>query len=266
VVNTDIGKKITFELTPIEYEIDGRFLLDSSITVYINVESRGLSALKLSGLNDTKILFNPEIYLEKTDHRYRLSKASLMSLLRDEFGSEYSFSVLEEGELIFRSEAVVRKRVPLRVENAGVILLPSGWNWSEPLRTEVDSMGIVGPQHLLTQIEFLPVYLKEASARGEFKQVVNLESSFESVRIESPRVAVLGLADQWTDIHLTEEFTLKGQKVKLNLWLVGPKTLLLNAKAFLTINVLESKQLDPKSNDSRIEILGFSPNKFSNFK
>ena len=216
--------------------IEDKFLIDTALTLNLEVSASGINALRLSEVDGKEVVLEASSFLAKDEYTYAVKSTEVSSVLKSIFSNNYDFSIASS-ELLFPCESLQRSKIPVRISGRNKIELPEGYKWLEPIRLQPDSVEVVGSSDAVRQADLyieLPEFYWDGGHALDLP-ILGLSKDLSTVEID--RVEVIGLSELWTENKVIVPIILGQQIVDVEVWVSGPVRSLLKAEISELIDV-----------------------------
>lgn len=216
--------------------IGDRFLVDTALTLNLEVSASGINALRLSEVDGEEVVLESSSFLKKDDQTYAVKTIEVSSALKSIFSDNYEFSIASS-ELLFPCESLLRSKLPVRISGKNKIELPEGYKWLEQIKLQPDSVEVVGSADAVRQVELFVEVPEFYWDGGHALDLPILGLSKDVSTVEIDRVEVIGLSELWSEKKVSVPLILGQQIVDIEVWISGPVRSLLNAETSELISV-----------------------------
>jgi hypothetical protein len=219
--------------------IGDRFLIDTALTLNLEVSATGINALRLSEVDGEEVVLESSSFLKKGDQTYAVKSTEVSSALKSIFGNNYNFSIASS-ELLFPCEALLSSKLPVRISGRNKIELPEGFKWLEPIKLQPDSVEVVGSADAVRKADLfveLPEFYWDGGHALDLP-ILGLSKDLSTVEID--RVEVIGLSELWSEKKVSVPLILGQQIVQVEVWISGPVRSMLNSDILELIDVTYS--------------------------
>jgi hypothetical protein len=260
----EVSREFDIEFIADQPIVGTQYLNDTSASLAVTVHGAGLNGFFMGDFEMGAIVFKASAFLKTRNKTVILHKSAITQLLQDHFGREYNYTLLKDS-LTFRSEPLVRRKVPVLLSNPEDLLLPLGYAWKEKPVFQPDSVELTGPEFLLNRNQVW-AGVERMNWVGENQVSVELRALPKGIKVDQKHVKLKGTTEPWVDTVENIEFSYKGARQKVVVWLSGPKSLLTsfaaNSHEYLSFKVDEGTsrvRLDVISNNELITIIDIQP-------
>lgn len=209
--------------------IGDKFLVDTALTLNLEVSASGINALRLSEVDGEVVVLEATSFLQKDDQTYAVKSGEVSSALKSIFSNNYDFSIAST-ELLFPCESLLSSKLPVRITGIKNIELPEGYKWLEPIKLQPDSVEVVGSADAVRRADLfveVPEFFWDGGHALDLP-ISGLSKDLSTVEID--RVEVIGLSELWSEKRVSVPLILGQQIVDVEIWISGPIRSLLNAE------------------------------------
>lgn len=227
ISNTEVTKQINVELIAVGRAVNGQWLEDSTQELNVIIEAKGLDALFMDRFDERLINFNSDDFLRSSRKNAYLLNADIQTILKQEYGREYSFNWPGDS-LLFPASLLISKKLPVVLIAPENISLPESHRWIQPPTLEPDSIVCEGPEALLMNYQptiSVPSFTWSGSDRKE----VPLDKLPKYIHSKVNWLTITANADAWTEVEYRTNLRYHNQDFPIDLWLSGPMSILVHS-------------------------------------
>lgn len=216
--------------------IGDRFLIDTALTLNLEVSASGINALRLSEVDGEEIVLEASSFRLKDEHTYAVNSVEVSSALKSIFNDNYDFSIAST-ELLFPCESLLSSKLPVRLKGRNKIELPAGYKWLEPIKLQPDSIEVVGSAEAVRLADLyveMPEFYWDGGHALDLP-ILGLNKDLNTVQID--RVEVIGASELWSEKKVSVPLILGQQIVDIEVWISGPVRSLSNQEINQLIDV-----------------------------
>lgn len=216
--------------------IGDRFLVDTALTLNLEVSASGINALRLSEVDGEEIVLEASSFRLKDEQTYAVNSVEVSSALKSIFNDNYDFSIAST-ELLFPCESLLSSKLPVRLKGRNKIELPAGYKWLEPIKLQPDSIEVVGSAEAVRLADLyveMPEFYWDGGHALDLP-ILGLNKDLNTVQID--RVEVIGASELWSEKKVSVPFILGQQIVDIEVWISGPVRSLSNQEINQLIDV-----------------------------
>jgi len=263
VAKTNVSRQINIELVAQGRGVgDQRWLTDTTAEVAITIEARGLDALFMKKFDRRKVSFKSVDFINTSPKHAYVIRADIKAILRETFGSEYSY-ILTKDTVVFPSEPMVYAKKHVNVMGLEEIVLPLDSRWVVRPKLLQDSIMIYGPSELVAACNPY-VQIPKSDWKGAKTYELALLGINKAIRTDKHWLPLSGEIAQWTEEKFDKTIKIKDREISVELWISGPMNVLANESFLNSVEVSwsleeERYRIHPQIENYNVDLLNYSP-------